>query len=789
MQNVLKSTNRSMFRSHVNMLNCLHRHMTKNNAKLQRCLNSNQISRLFGSMSHNTICQMQREYRAVHAMLVRSGLSDTTSICQLNHCRALSKSCARSNQSNPTNPSNPNGPKDPASNENKDQNKKNNEKKAREMMLKLAAWAMFCYMSTIWLLYFFTGKSAEEEESPRFVSWNEFVHQMLAKGEVKQLIVRPELDMVTIILHDGAVIKGKKSTFKTYHMVTPNAAKIEERVREAEQQLGIKPEMGIPVIYDRGNTAAVHLAVTVALTILFFALISRFSSMRGQFGANMFTQMTRAKFTLVDPLTGIGKGVRFADVAGLQEAKTEIMEFVDYLKSPDRYKTLGAKVPRGALLLGPPGCGKTLLAKAVATEANVPFLSMNGSEFIEMIGGLGAARVRDLFKEGKKRAPSIIYIDEIDAIGKKRSESADRGTGQSTDEGEQTLNQLLTEMDGMSSNQEVIVLASTNRAEVLDKALLRPGRFDRHILIDLPTLIERRQIFEQHLKGIALEHKPSTYSNRLAFLTPGFSGADIANACNEAALHAARLKKTMVTGDDLLYAVDRVVAGIEKRDNTIAPSEKRVVAYHEAGHALVGWLLEHTDALLKVTIVPRTNRALGFSQFTSSDQKLYTSEQLFERMCMTLGGRVAESLTFNKITTGAQNDLEKVTKIAYAQVQQYGMDQIVGPLSFHPEQTDTNTRKPYSKKLANLMDQEARTIITQAYKRTEQLLLENQDKLKLLAEGLLQKETLTYEEVEKLIGPPPFGKKNLVEPADFENSVPVPEPPKSESPPPQPAPV
>jgi spastic paraplegia protein 7 len=338
---------------------------------------------------------------------------------------------------------------------------------------------------------------------------------------------------------------------------------------------------------------------------------------------------------------------------------------------------------------------------------------------------------RDLFKEARKRAPCIIYIDEIDAVGRKRS--AQLGQSGASGEGEQTLNQLLVEMDGMASKESVVMLASTNRADILDKALLRPGRFDRHILIDFPDLIERKQIFELHLKSIALEDVPDFYSKRLAHLTPGFSGADIANVCNEAALHAARSKQKHVNRENLEYAVERLVGGTEKRNHAMSPQEKQVVAYHESGHALVGWMLEHTDALLKVTIVPRTNLALGFAQYIPRDQKLYTKEELFERMCMTLGGRVAESLTFNRITTGAQNDLDKVTKMAYAQVREFGMSDRVGLVCFPEDQGEEKGRRPYSKKFANLIDVEARRLISKAYKRTEEVLLQNKDKLELVS--------------------------------------------------------
>nr|XP_018918042.1 PREDICTED: paraplegin [Bemisia tabaci] len=647
-----------------------------------------------------------------------------------------------------------------------DEDKKKKEDEQKDMIAYFSKAIFFTLLG--YLLISILAGNSQNPEMLRFVSWNEFVHHMLAKGEVEEVIVRPDSDIVTIHLHEGAIIKGKRLDYKTFFMNVSDVNKFEEKLRNVERKLGIRIESAVPIVYERSDDFPLGkiLAILIAGAIV-LAVFPQLSS----FGSNMMNKplstIRQAKFTLVDPLLGVGKGVKFSDVAGLKEAKVEVAEFVDYLKSPDRYKTLGAKVPKGALLLGPPGCGKTLLAKAVATEANVPFLSMNGSEFIEKIGGLGAARVRDLFKEGRKRSPCILFIDEIDAIGRKRGGSGPfDGHSQ---EGEQTLNQLLVEMDGMASKEGVLMLAATNRAEVLDSALLRPGRFDRHILIDLPNLQERIEIFELHLKGIKLEKPPSAYSKRLAYLSPGFSGADIANVCNEAALHAARSLQKTVQDKDLEYAIERTVGGTEKKSHAMSPVEKRVVAYHESGHALVGWLLPYTDALLKVTIVPRTTMALGFAQYIPTDQKLYTREELFDRMCMALGGRVAESLTFDSITTGAQNDLEKVTKMAAAQVKQFGMSENVGLVSF--EEEDRQSRRPYSKKLAALMDAEIQRLVAKAYRSTEDLLRNNSDKLKALAEELLKKETLNYDDVVSIIGPPPFPNKKFIEPVEFEASV------------------
>lgn len=706
------------------------------------------------NVSRKQASRFHSELRAVQKLLKNSGLlnkSDATFPFMLGQARTL--------HTNPVLRQEQNG----RNNKDKDKDKDDEESKV-SLLAKAAIWMMTAYIViTLMSLLFPTSN---QPDVLRYVSWNEFYHHMLAKGEVEEVIVRPELDLVTIYLHDNAIIKGRKSEHKTFHMNIVDVEHFEEKLRMAEKSLGIQADAGVPLVYERNQESTWLLLASLIAVALMILLMFRSGTIKTPQAMDFFSQMGRARFTIVDPLTGSGKGVRFKDVAGLQEAKQEIMEFIDYLKRPERYTRLGAKVPKGVLLLGPPGCGKTMLAKAVATEASVPFLAMAGSEFIEMIGGLGAARVRDLFKEARKRSPCIVYIDEIDAIGRRRSNLGAEG---STGEEEQTLNQLLVEMDGMATTAGVILLASTNRSEVLDKALLRPGRFDRHILIDLPNLAERKEIFEQHLKVINLSNPPSHYSKRLAQLTPGFSGADIANVCNEAALHAARNKEKSVSAGNLEYAVERVVGGTEKRSQVMSLTEKEVVAFHECGHALVGWLLEYTDALLKVSIVPRTSNALGFSQYLPTDQKLYSYEQLFQKMCMALGGRVAESLTFNRVSTGAEDDLKKVSKMAYAMIKQYGMNLVLGPLSFPDEESSKGVvgRKPYSKRLASTIDEQARILVASAYKTTEKVLMENSQKLALLAQELLKKEVLNYDDIEKLIGPPPHGKKQLIEVLDM----------------------
>jgi cell division protease FtsH len=447
--------------------------------------------------------------------------------------------------------------------------------------------------------------------------------------------------------------------------------------------------------------------------------------------------------------------VDFKDVAGLEEAKVEIKEIVDFLKKPEKYTTLGGKIPKGALLVGPPGTGKTLLAKAVAGEAHVPFFSMSGSDFVEMFVGVGASRVRDLFKQAKEKSPCIIFIDEIDAIGRARGKNANFG---SNDERENTLNQLLTEMDGFGTNSGVIILAATNRADILDRALLRAGRFDRQIHVELPDLNERKEIFKVHMRPLT-KLGPNVNAEFLAKQTPGFSGADIANVANEAALIAARQDKDKVEKQDFLDAIDRIIGGLEKRNKIISPDEKKTIAYHEAGHATVSWILEHANPLIKVTIVPR-GQALGAAWYLPEERQLTTKEQMLDEMCSALGGRAAEELFFGRISTGALNDLEKVTKQSYAMVSYFGMSEKIGNRSYYDStgQNEYSFGKPYSEDTAKVIDEEAKRIIDEAYERAKELLLKYKKGHNELGDLLLEREVLFAEDLEKVLGPRPNGK-------------------------------
>ena len=482
------------------------------------------------------------------------------------------------------------------------------------------------------------------------------------------------------------------------------------------------------------------------LLVAFWLFMMKRMSGGGAGGAGGIFSVGKSRAQIFDKDTNVK--LNFNDVAGLEEAKTEVMEIVDFLKNPKKYTNLGGKIPKGALLIGPPGTGKTMLAKAVAGEANVPFFSISGSDFVEMFVGVGASRVRDLFKQAKEKAPCIVFIDEIDAVGRARGRNANFG---SNDERENTLNQLLTEMDGFGTNSGVIILAATNRADILDRALMRAGRFDRQIHVELPDLNEREAIFKVHLRPIKLEK--SFDISFMAKQTPGFSGADIANVCNESALIAARKNKTVVEKQDFLDAIDRIVGGLERKTKIISPGEKKTIAYHEAGHATVSWMLEHASPLLKVTIIPR-GRALGAAWYLPEERQLTTREQILDEMAYALGGRAAEELIFGRISTGALNDLEKITKQAYAMVSFFGMSDKVGNISFYDSsgQSDFGFTKPYSEKTAELIDQEVNQIIAESYVRAKEVLKNNMKGLTELAELLLDKEVIFSEDLERIFG-------------------------------------
>jgi AFG3 family protein len=522
-------------------------------------------------------------------------------------------------------------------------------------------------------------------------------------------------------------------------------------LEDAQKDLGIPSQERIPVTFHDEVSpfqALLHFAPTLLIIGVLYYMTKKGPG--GQGGGIFGIGKSKAKMFNQENQVN----VKFKDVAGADEAKVEIMEFVNFLKNPGIYEKLGAKLPRGAVLSGPPGTGKTLLAKATAGEAGVPFFSVSGSEFVEMFVGVGPSRVRDLFTMAKKNSPCIVFIDEIDAIGKARGKGGQMSGG--NDERESTLNQLLVEMDGFDSSQHIVVLAGTNRSDVLDPALLRPGRFDRHITVDRPDIGGRADIFKVHLNPIKTEVDKNLLSRKLAALTPGFSGADIHNVCNEAALIAARHTKDSVEEKDFEDAIERVIAGLEKKSRILSPEEKKTVAYHEAGHAVAGWYLEHADPLLKVSVIPRGSAALGYAQYLPKDQYLFSEKQLLDRMCMTLGGRVSEQIFFESITTGAHDDLQKVTKNAYAQVTTYGMNKQVGPLSFTDPQNDQTFLKPFAEETGTLIDEEVRKLVNYAYKRTLDLLTEKRGDIEKVAKLLLEKEVINREDMENLLGKRPF---------------------------------
>lgn len=509
----------------------------------------------------------------------------------------------------------------------------------------------------------------------------------------------------------------------------------------------------VPVMYDQQGDYLHILFSTFVIPIIFivamwFLIFRKMGSGGGAGGAGGIFNIGKSKAQLFEKGTRVN--ITFNDVAGLDEAKVEVMEIVDFLKNPKKYTALGGKIPKGALLVGPPGTGKTLLAKAMAGEAQVPFFSMSGSDFVELFVGVGASRVRDLFKQAREKAPCIVFIDEIDAIGRARG----KNVVMSNDERENTLNQLLVEMDGFSGDSGIIVLAATNRPDVLDTALLRPGRFDRQISIDIPDVKGREKIFDVHLKPI--KKSKDLNIRKLALQTPGFAGADIANICNEAALIAARKGKSEVDMSDFNDAIDRVIGGLEKKNKIITPEEKRIIAYHEAGHAVSGWFLEHAHPLVKVTIVPRGVAALGYAQYLPKEVYIRTTDHLIDDMCMSLGGRAVEELIFGKISTGALSDLQHVTRMAYAMVSMYGMNEVIGNISFYDPQNENSFSKPFSEETGKMIDDEVRKLVEIAYKRVKQMLTDKTDAVKLIAEELLKREVLFKDDMERLIGKRPF---------------------------------
>lgn len=611
------------------------------------------------------------------------------------------------------------------------------------------------------------------------INYSEFAEKV-KDGDVDRAVVVNK-QLVNVYLKEEAIKDNPDFKDNTFAANQPQYQFEIGDIGTFEERMDALKSKGYDVPYDlqtKTNWLAPILSwlLPFAILIALWLFIMRRVSGGGNGPGGQIFNIGKSKATLFDNKDS-KVNVTFADVAGLNEAKEEVMEVVDFLKNPKKYTALGGKIPKGVLLVGPPGTGKTLLAKAVAGEAEVPFFSISGSDFVEMFVGVGASRVRDLFKQAREKAPCIIFIDEIDAIGRARGRGAVQG---GNDERENTLNQLLVEMDGFSTDKGVILMAATNRPDILDSALMRPGRFDRQIGIDRPDLTGREAIFKVHLKNIKI--KPSVSAYQLAEMTPGFAGAEIANVCNEAALIAARRNKNEVDMDDFNYALDRVIGGLEKKNKLIAPKEKEIIAYHEAGHAICGWYLKHASPLVKVTIVPRGMGTLGYAQYLPKEEYITRTEALLDRMCMTMGGRAAEKLVFDKISTGAQSDLDQVTKMAYSMVAVYGMNEKVGNVSFYGMQQD-QFGKPYSDDTATLIDEECRNMIDAQYERAQQLLAERRKELDILAKALLEKEVLTKSDVAALIGDSPFQEKN--KPLVSGNKTLTPDTPSVESPGPE----
>jgi AFG3 family protein len=585
---------------------------------------------------------------------------------------------------------------------------------------------------------------------------------MMLQGAVQEVVLIVNKDLVEITLKPEVLSQEPyKSELEErnylpvrsliYAFRTPSSQVFNDNFKAIEAKIEPGKRIGY-VSKDRYDITS----FLVNWGFLFFLLFGFWFLMRRMSGGGPGGQIFnigKSKAALFDAEKSVK--VTFEDIAGLHEAKEEVMEIVEFLKTPERFTKLGGKIPKGALLIGPPGTGKTLLAKAVAGEAGVPFFSLSGSDFVEMFVGVGAARVRDLFNRAKGQAPCIIFIDEIDAVGRSRGRGQIPGAN---DERENTLNSLLVEMDGFATDSGVIILAATNRPDVLDQALLRPGRFDRQISLDKPDILDREAILRVHIKVLQLAKDVD--AAKLAAQTPGFAGAELANICNEAALIAARKCKQKVDMADFQDAIDRVIGGLEKKNKIISPQEKEIVAYHEAGHAVTGWFLEHAHPLVKVSIVPRGVAALGYAQYLPKEQFLYQTEQLLDELCMSLGGRAAEELIFGKVSTGALSDLEKVSKMAYSMVSIYGMNEKIGNISFHnPQQGEYSFTKPYSESTAKTIDEEVRGMIEKAYKRAKELLRTRKQELETVAKALLAKEVIFQNDLEQMIGKRPYGKE------------------------------
>ena len=634
--------------------------------------------------------------------------------------------------------------------------KKNSNNKLINNNFNNQIWVVFLISIFIYLSFSFFSTN------PITIDYNRF-QKMIRSHDISKIVVIKNQEIIEISLKEEALLNSAykdelesssllNNTYGPhYRLEVSSIESFEKRYDDLISSLGKENTYEIEYLTEKRTDIYSFLQTwgfTILILIGFWFLLRRMSTGGGP-GGQIFN-IGKSKASLFDKESKIK--LSFKDVAGLDEAKEEVKEIVEFLKNPKKFTKLGGKIPKGAILVGSPGTGKTLLAKAVAGEAHVPFYSLSGSDFVEMFVGVGAARVRDLFKKAKEKAPCIVFIDEIDAIGRSRGRGQMPG---SNDERENTLNSLLVEMDGFSTDSGVIILAATNRPDVLDSALLRPGRFDRQISIDKPDLKGREEIFKVHVRPLKLNADVNV--KNLAAQTPGFAGAEIANVCNESALIAARKDKTSIEMSDFQDAIDRVIGGLEKKNKIISPEEKKIVAYHEAGHAVAGWYLEHADPLVKVSIVPRGIAALGYAQYLPKEQYLYQTDQLLDEMCMALGGRAAEEIVFGKISTGALSDLERITKLAYSIVSVYGMNKNIGNISFFDsKQSDYNFTKPYSDSTAEKIDSEVKRIVDNAYERTKNLLLEKKEQLEKIAKKLLEKEILFQNDLEELIGKRPF---------------------------------